>query len=91
MALCSIAGVFLALARLYRDSPNPGAREWLMAIAALAWLIVGGVGLLRLRRWAALLLSVPLAILGLWTMNAVMILFLLAPLAITAAGWRTLR
>ncbi|HYK05505.1 MAG TPA: hypothetical protein VE974_27380 [Thermoanaerobaculia bacterium] len=90
LALFSITGVFVGLARAHRDTPEPNARAWLIAIAALVWLIAGGIGLLRLQRWAALLLSIPAALLGLWMLNVVSILFLL-PLAITVAGWRSLR
>ncbi|MEA2462976.1 MAG: hypothetical protein QOJ98_723 [Acidobacteriota bacterium] len=90
LALAGIAGVFVGLARAYGDMPEPGARVWLMAIAAIVWLIAGGIGLLRLQRWAALLLSIPAAILGLWMLNVASVFFLL-PLAVTIAGWRTLR
>ena len=92
-ALCaffSITGVFVGLARVYRDAPEPGPRLWLIAIAVIVWLIAGGIGLLRLRRWAALMLSIPTAIAGLW-LTGVVTVFFLVPLAITVLGRRTLR
>jgi len=90
LALASILGVFIGFARAYRDSLYPGPLDWLFAVAIIAWLLVVGIGLLRLRRWAALLLGVPIAILGVWMLNAGTVLLLL-PLAVTVAGWRTLR
>lgn len=90
IALLSITGVFIGFARAYRDSLYPGPRDWLIAVAVIAWFVAGGIGLLRLQRWAALLLSIPTAILGLSMLNVGTILLLL-PLAVTVAGWRTLR
>jgi hypothetical protein len=90
MALGGTPAPLLGLARAYRVHGEPSLSMWVLMIGAVVWLIAGGVGLLRLQRWAALLLSVPIAILGLGMLNIVSI-FCLLPLAITVAGWRTLR
>jgi hypothetical protein len=90
LALASVAAPFIGLAKAYEVYGEPDFSMWVLMIGAVIWLTAGGIGLLRLRRWAALLLSIPAAILGVWMLNILSIFFLL-PLAVTVAGWRTLR
>jgi hypothetical protein len=90
MALGGTPAPFLGLARAYQVYGEPELSMWVAMIGAVIWLVAGGIGLLRLRRWAALLLSIPVALLGLAMLNIVSV-FCFLPLAVTVAGWRTLR
>ncbi len=89
----AIPAAFLAAARMFHFGRADELRTWVMLALVVAWSLAGGLGLLRLKKWAALLVSIPVAAVGVMmlTETPAVAIFAFAPLAVTAWGWKTLR